>query len=203
MSRSHTHTLKFKSKKIRTTIISHELALEEGLKLLLSKLSGKRIVGLDIEKSFSSPGHGVVSDKVALLKLCAENDCLLVHLILFTQIPTFLAKFLNLLDVKFVGISIKQNLADLERDYGIKCRNAVELGTLAAHVRMEPILRSYSLTELLEYFSCPFDRYYFYGRSTNVAFSDWGTSTLTMEQIRHASTEVNAIIMIMDRLRNE
>uniref|UniRef100_A0A2N9FUF2 3'-5' exonuclease domain-containing protein n=1 Tax=Fagus sylvatica TaxID=28930 RepID=A0A2N9FUF2_FAGSY len=202
MSGSHTHTLKFKSKEIRTTIISHELALEGGLKLLLSKLSRKRIVGLDIEKSFSSPGHGVVSDKVALLKLCAENDCLLVHLILFTQIPTFLAKFLNLLDVKFVGISIKQNLADLERDYGIKCRNAVELGPLAAYVRMKPILRSYSLTELLNFF-CPFEKYYYYGKSTNVVFSDWGTSTLTMDQIRDASIEVNAIIMIMDRLRND
>jgi hypothetical protein len=136
------------------------------------------------------------------LKLCAENDCLPVHLILFTQIPTSLAKFLNLLDVKFVGISIKQNLADLERDYGIKCRNAVELGPLAAYVRMKPILRSYSLTELLNFF-CPFEKYYYYGKSTNVVFSDWGTSTLTMDQIRDASIEVNAIIMIMDRLRND
>ncbi|XP_062152155.1 uncharacterized protein LOC133860593 [Alnus glutinosa] len=102
--------------------------------------SYERVVGLDIEKSFSSStSNGVVSEKVAVLKLCAENDCLIVNLTHLEKIPTSLAKFLDLSGITFVGISIKQNVGDLRRDYGVQCRNAVELGALAAAVQNKPI----------------------------------------------------------------
>jgi hypothetical protein len=210
MSRSY--TLNVGAREIRTTIITQDSALEEGLKFLLSninvELSEKknvgqnfeRVVGLDIEKSFSSTREGLVSDKVALLKLCAENDCLLVHLTHFKKIPISLAMFLNLSDVTFVGISIKQNLGDLQRDYGIQCRNVVELGPFAAAVHKRPILSAFSLPDLFNYvFKIPKWEKTF-GKSTNVALSDWGTSTLSDEQLWHASIEIHATIMIVKEL---
>ncbi|KAL4653292.1 hypothetical protein ACB092_01G292300, partial [Castanea dentata] len=150
----------------------------------------ERVVGLDIEKSFSSTSDGLASNKVALLKLSSENDCLLVHLTHFKKIPTSLAKFLNLSDVTFVGMSIKHNLSDLQRDYGIQCRNVIELGPFAAAVQKKPIASAYSLPDLFKFIY-------------NVALSDWGTSALSLEQISHASIEVHATIMIIkNRRRN-
>jgi hypothetical protein len=187
-------TLNIGEEEIKTTIITSESALEGGLKLLLSVIdaellknnyvgnsSYERVVGLDIEKSFSSTSNGVVSEKVAVLKLCTENDCLIVHLTHLEKIPTSLAKFLDLSDITFVGICIKQNMGDLRRDYGVQCRNAVELGVLAAAVQNKPILEVYSLPDLFKYvFKFPKWEKTF-GKSTIVAFSDWGTSILSMQ----------------------
>jgi len=163
--------------------------------------SYERVVGLDIEKSFSSTSDGVVIEKVAVLKLCAENDCLIVHLTHLEKIPTSLAKFLDLSDITFVGISIKQNLGDLRRDYGVQCRNiAVELGALAAAVQKKPILEVYSLPDLFKYvFKFPKWEKTF-GKSTNVAFSDWGASILSRDQIWHASMDAHATVMIVKEL---
>ncbi|KAL4653294.1 hypothetical protein ACB092_01G292500 [Castanea dentata] len=146
----------------------------------------ERVVGLDTEKSFSSTSDGLVSDKVALLKLCSENNCLLVHLTLFKKIPTSLAKFLNLSDVTFVVMSIKHNLSDLQRDYGVQCRNVIELGPFAAAVQKKPILSAYSLPDLFKFvFKNP----------------KWEkTCTLSLEQIWHASIEVHAAIIIVKEL---
>ncbi|KAL0014426.1 hypothetical protein SO802_001495 [Lithocarpus litseifolius] len=210
MSKSYTFDLG--ARDIRTTVITHESALEEGLKFLLSTFNVEeseknnvgqnfeRVVGLDTEKSFSSTSDGLVSDKVALLKLCSENDCLLVHLTHFKKIPTSLAKFLNLSDVTFVGMCIKHNLNDLQRDYGVQCRNVIELGPFAAAVQKKPILSAYSLPDLFKFvFRYPKWEKTF-GKSINVAFSDWGASTLSLEQIWHASMEVHATIMIVNEL---
>jgi hypothetical protein len=207
-------TLNIGEEEIKTTVITNESALEGGLKLLLSAIdvellknnyagnSLERVVGLDIEKSFSSSStsDGVVSEKVAVLKLCAENDCLIVHLPHFKKIPTSLAKFLDLSDITFVGMSIKKNLGDLRRDYGIQCRNAVELGALAADVQKKPILNAFSLPDLFKYvFKFPKWEKTF-GKSTNVAFCDWGTSILSSDQIWHASMDVHATVMVVKEL---
>jgi hypothetical protein len=70
----------------------------------------------------------------------------------FKKIPTSLYKFLDLSYIKVVGVSIKQNLCDLRRDYGIQCRNAVvELGDLAAFVHNRPIAISLSIPDLSKY----------------------------------------------------
>jgi hypothetical protein len=207
-------TLNVGEEEIKTTIITNESALEGGLKLLLSVIdaellrnnyagnsSYERVVGFDIEKSFSSStSNGIVSEKVAVLKLCAENDCLIVHLTHLGKIPTSLAKFLDLSDITFVGISIKQNVGDLRRDHGVQCRNAVELGALAAAVQNKPILEVYSLPDLFKYvFKFPKWEKSF-GKSTNIAFSDWGTSILSRDQIWHASMDVHATVMIVKEL---
>jgi hypothetical protein len=194
---------------VETTVVTHEPELEEKLQFLFSVIDNdldeqkkfERLVGLGIEKSFSSTIDGVMSEKVAVLKLCGENHCLIVHLLHFKKIPTSLAKFLDHSGITVVGVGIKQSLCHLRRDYGIQCRNAVvELGDLAAAYRKcPPIVTSLCLKDLYKYLrntfaftlSC-FDCGNLFIKSADVAFSDWGTSELSKDQIYHASMEVYA-----------
>ncbi|RHN81012.1 putative ribonuclease H-like domain-containing protein [Medicago truncatula] len=52
-------------------------------------------------------------------------------------------------NVTFVGVGIKDNVAKLETYYGIGCRNAVELGPLAATVMRKPRLSFCGVDELV------------------------------------------------------
>ena len=131
------HLVSIGKAKIETTVVSNELALDKALSCLLSKMENelnsrtRGFVGFFIEKSFISSFTTLfVKNKVALLKFCVGNYCLIVHLIRFTRIPTSLSMFLNFPSLTFFGTKIKQDLADLERDYGLQCKNAVDLAQL-------------------------------------------------------------------------
>jgi hypothetical protein len=142
--------------KIKTTVVTNELRLEDVLFDLFSVIDKKsdeimkfqRIVGFGIEKSFSSSTiNGVVIEKVAVLKLCAEDFCVIVHLLHLKKMPTSLHKFFDVSDIILVGFGIKQNLCDLQRDYGIQCRNVVvELADLAPPV--SSTVSPYTLVDL-------------------------------------------------------
>jgi hypothetical protein len=82
-----------------------------------------------------------------VLKLCAEDFCVIVHLLHFKKMPTSLHKFFDVSDIILVGFGIKQNLCDLQRDYGIQCRNVVvELADLAPPV--SSTVSPYTLVDL-------------------------------------------------------
>jgi hypothetical protein len=114
---------------------SSDYLLERVLKSLFSVIDKKhdenrkfeRVVGLCIEKSFSSRA---VDEKVAVLELCVWK--------FLRSCPPFalqIHKFLDLSDIMVVGVGIKQTLCDLQRDYGIRCRNVVvDLADLASVV---------------------------------------------------------------------
>jgi hypothetical protein len=82
--------------------VTTKSGLEEGHQLLFSNTCKKgyggrklrSLVGLGIEKSFSSTTDGVISEKVAVLKLCAENFCLIVPLYTIRKYPLCLLSFL-------------------------------------------------------------------------------------------------------------
>ncbi|KAM7501147.1 hypothetical protein LguiB_000051 [Lonicera macranthoides] len=61
-----------------------------------------------------------------------SKECLILQLSHLDSIPWSLLNFLNLPNFTFAGIGIKESMVKLERDYGIGCKNAVELGALAA-----------------------------------------------------------------------
>lgn len=193
--------------KFKTTVVTDELALEESLRLLLSNVNGKlhgrgnvpeRVVALDIEKSFCSASYGMVKERVAVLMLGVENDCLIIHLTHFEKVPTSLSKFLDLSDITFVGVSIKSNLADLQRDYGIQCRNGVDLGVFAAAFRDSTGISAYPLPCLLNRI-VPCSNIAFC-KPADVAFSEWGTSMLSEKQIEHASLVVHMTFKIVEQL---
>ena len=163
MSTTLSFPLSFNNQVLKTTIITHESALDEALSSLLSKMNDvssrmndissptmSRVVGFGINKSFkSSANNHFVCEKVALLKLCYETDCLIVHLIHFASIPTCLAKFLDFSSLIFVGMRIKQDLFELHRDYGLRCRNAVDIGKLRGSVNRKPTSEFYDFVNMV------------------------------------------------------
>ncbi|KAG2710472.1 hypothetical protein I3760_04G029100 [Carya illinoinensis] len=169
----------------------------------------ERVVALDIEKSFCSASYGMVKERVVVLILGVDNDCLIIHLTHFEKVPTSLSKFLDLSDITFVGVSIKSNLADLQRDYGIQCRNGVDLGVFAAAVRASPGISAYPLPYLFKcivplisndtYSTNTFSNNAFC-KPADVAFSEWGTSMLSEKQIEHASLVVHMTFKIVEQL---
>ncbi|EXB55976.1 hypothetical protein L484_018762 [Morus notabilis] len=81
-----------------------------------------------------------------------EQDIKLANLSQRTLVVYILAEFLNLCSLTFLGMRIKQYMADLERDHGLKCRNAVGLGTLAAASRLGASIgtKAYDFVKLAE-----------------------------------------------------
>ncbi|PNX58125.1 werner syndrome ATP-dependent helicase, partial [Trifolium pratense] len=66
-----------------------------------------------------------------------------------STVPRSLVNFLRLPNYTFVGFGIKDNVVNLEKKYGFGCRNAVELGPLAASVMKRPSLSYCGVDELL------------------------------------------------------
>ena len=131
------HLVSIGKAKIETTVVSNELALDKALSCLLSKMENelnsrtRGFAGFGIEKSFVSSFTTLfIKNKVAILKFCAGNYCLILHLIHFTRIPTSHTMFLKFPSLTFFGTRINQDLADLERDCGIQCKNTVDLEQL-------------------------------------------------------------------------
>jgi hypothetical protein len=193
----------------KTTVVTNESELEVELQWLFSVIEKQsckhkylgRFVVLGIEKSFSNRVDGAVIEKVAVLKLCAEDFCLILHLSSFKKIPTSLSKFLDLSDIIVVGFGINQNLCDLRRDYGIHCRSVVaELTDLYPAFRKDRTLRLYTLVDLykLLFGFTPVSESL--AKSANVAFDDWGSSLLSDKQIYYASREVCATFMVAKHL---
>jgi hypothetical protein len=182
----------------------HLSILQKHKDIIDKNRSGKRcqrVVGLGIEKSFSSgPINGNVIEKVAVLKLCADDFCLNVHLLHLKKIPTSLYKFLDLSDITVVGLGIKQNLCDLQRDHGIQCRNVVvELADLVSAVKAQSTVSFGTLVDFYEHFIC-YPLSTSLTKSADVAFGDWGSSLLSKKQIFYASNEVCATIVVAKQL---
>lgn len=214
MSKSLSFSVGLRELILKTTVVTDESELKQELQLLLSAIDNQqygtmgkfnRVVGLDIEKSFRYNIDGSYTEKVAVLKLCTGNHCLIVHLFHFKTKPISLLRFLDVSDITVIGVGIKQNLCDLQSDYGIQCRNSVvELADYAAAVKKNPMLGSFCLVDLCKYIFQNSSWYYRLYRSVvksaEIAFGDWGTNVLSDEQIRHASKDVFVTLMVADEL---
>ncbi|KAM6546949.1 hypothetical protein CsatB_027685 [Cannabis sativa] len=217
---------------IKTTIIKNESALEEALSSLLSKTMNTAynsyncstlfdllplhtprttLVGFGIEKSFrTSPTTPYITQKVALIKFCIGKECLIVHLTHFSTIPTCLAIFLDFSSLIFLGMRIKQDMVDLQRDYGLSCRYFVDLGQLGASVKNRSCDEFYDLL-LLVHGCNGYTNSYNYdpielGEGTILTelsnkhcilgFCDWGAYTLSEEQIKQATMDSYAALFV-------
>ncbi|GAV83674.1 DNA_pol_A_exo1 domain-containing protein [Cephalotus follicularis] len=184
---------------VKTTVITDDITLENSLKELWSNMGRdefvKNVVGLGLEKRFTSGFNGAISSKVAALVLCAGYQCLIIELNSFQVIPFSLASFLDLSDITFVGVGIKQNVSNLRRDYGLECRNAVELGPLAAVVREKHYLSACGLPDIAS--ACGVE---VCKKSADVALGNWGARKLRQECIRYATYDAYASFLVGNRL---
>ncbi|CAH2070020.1 unnamed protein product [Thlaspi arvense] len=124
-----TSVLKIGVASIKTTITEKERDINRLVKTFLSnKNNTKKIIGLDTERV----QKGRKQNKTALLQLCDEDNCLIVYLPSDEDddgLPLSLFNFLNLPDFTFVGIGINNTLMKLESEFGLTCKNAVDVGS--------------------------------------------------------------------------
>ncbi|KAK3160677.1 hypothetical protein QOZ80_1BG0062860 [Eleusine coracana subsp. coracana] len=83
------------------------------------------IVGLDCE--WKPNRSRWTTSKVAILQLCTGTRCLVFQLFYATTIPASLRSFLADPDVRFVGVSVGEDVAKLDNDYGLHCAAPVDL----------------------------------------------------------------------------
>ncbi|EXB55974.1 hypothetical protein L484_018760 [Morus notabilis] len=94
---------------IETTVITHESAHDEALTSVLYEMTEEshdrtNVVGFGIEKSFtSSENDQFVTEKVAVLKLCVGNYCLIVNRTAYSfhEDPNFFSQVSQLLNNHF------------------------------------------------------------------------------------------------------
>ncbi|GAB4830600.1 hypothetical protein Ancab_020366 [Ancistrocladus abbreviatus] len=169
MFKSNTFRFRIENRDVKTTVIPTESDLNATLGQFLSTIFNdrrKRVVALDIEKVYtSSRNGGRIDEKVSL--------------------P----------DISFVGVGIKHCVDCLERDYGINCRNAVDLGQLASRVRENQHVSAFGLADLA-YEVALFNLV----KAPGVAFSDWGAEKLSSEQVRAATSDAFVAYFTGNRL---
>ncbi|WJX81508.1 hypothetical protein P8452_64377 [Trifolium repens] len=136
---------------IKTTVTKEVEVIDEYISAFLHPTDnhGTKVIGFDLEWHpfayfrISPPPHP------ATFQLCDGNSCIIFYTQHNSRVPLSLLNFLRQPNYTFVGCGIKDNFANLEKQfYGIGCKNAVELGTLAATIMDEPHLRFCGVDEL-------------------------------------------------------
>ena len=133
-----------------------------------------------------------------ILQLCNGDSCAIIQLQQLDSVPVSLFNFLRLPEFTFVGIGIKESIAKLEKEYGIGCKNAVELGPFAASVMGMHRLGACGLGELAHVInSIKLQSQRF---SSLVVSKDWGSKFLIKPRIQYAIINVYAYHRIASKL---
>ncbi|WJX13548.1 hypothetical protein P8452_03927 [Trifolium repens] len=193
---------------IKTRATSDEKEVEKHLSSFLRSSNNHRtkVIGFDAEWLLfdGTEPETITKSKCATIQLCDGHTCLIIQLNHFNSFESWyydsvhksLLNFLRLPNFTFVGVGIKENLAKLEMQYGFGCRNAVELGPLAASVMNSPRL-SFCGVDELAYVVCKLDlRNY---RPLTTAF-DWGWYPLSKELAKLATLNVYSYYKIGSKL---
>ncbi|KAI3882768.1 hypothetical protein MKX03_015978 [Papaver bracteatum] len=180
------YTVQFNGVNIVTTVTNSSLFIDS----VLNEFRLKRVIGLDIEWNSASP-----TSKVATLQLCHGTRCIIIQLLHLDFIPNSLRDLLSDRSITFVGVGISQDIARLDRDYGLKCWSVNELGPLADRVYRTQQFSDAGLVSLMQQVVG--------GRmekSEFVARSNWGVNILNTEQITYATIDAYASFAIGNKL---
>ncbi|KAK6937258.1 3'-5' exonuclease domain [Dillenia turbinata] len=168
---------------MKAYVTSQASTVDNCIRGFLSNLyNGKKLIGLDTERTLIDSNDPKKGSKIAILQLCDGDDCLIIQLPYLDSMPTSLLNFLRFADYTFIGLGIRENVAELEKEYGVGVRNVVEVGELAASVKRDKSLVTCGLEELGE----KVDKLR-YCRVSSVVFDDWGAEKLTPKQVKYAT----------------
>ena len=121
---------------VRTTIIAWEkhisvtVTSESSIVREWIRAQNGNLYGLDVEWR-PNRIKGLKDNKVALLQLCGENECLIVQMLYLDQKPPELANLLNDPDKCLAGVGVCMDGKRLLNDHGLSCQGTIELTTLA------------------------------------------------------------------------
>lgn len=193
---------------IQTRATSNEKEIENHISSFLCPPHNHRtkVIGFDAEWFLldGTEPETITKSKCATIQLCDGHSCLIIQLNQFNSFESWaydsvhksLLNFFRLPDFTFVGVGIKQNFAKLEKQYGFGCKNAVELGDLAATVMKSPRL-SFCGVDELAFVVCKLDlRKY---RLLTTAF-DWGWCVLSRDLAKLATVNVYSYYKIGSKL---
>jgi hypothetical protein len=157
MNSTKVMSFEFNGVQIKTTVTNEPKVIDERILSFLYPTNNHqtKVIGFDFEwhpiaSSGSDRNCPPSQASPANFQLCDENSCLIIYTRPNSKVPLSLLNFLRQPNYTFVGCGIKDNFANLEKHFhGIGlCKNAVELGTLAATIMDEPHLRFCGVDEL-------------------------------------------------------
>ena len=189
--------------KVKTTLANTDVEVDDQVATFLQNKDGKKVVGLDTEWQLvqdedTKSETDQYRSEVAILQLCNGDSCAIIQLQQLDSVPVSLFNFLRLPEFTFVGIGIKESIAKLGKQYGIGCKNAVELGPFAASVMGMPHLSACGLGELayvINSIKLQGQRF-----SSLVVSKDWGSKFLSKPCIQYATINVYACHRIANKL---
>ncbi len=155
----------------------------------INELYASTIVGIDTETK-PSFARGT-QHKVSLVQISTLDHCYLFRLN-YIGFPPELAQFLSDEKVKKIGLSLRDDLAGLNRLMHFTPQNFVDI---------QSIVNSYGILELglQKIFAVIFDRKI----SKNQRLTNWEIQTLTEQQQRYAATDAWASLLIYLQLMKE
>ncbi|XP_050890234.1 protein RISC-INTERACTING CLEARING 3'-5' EXORIBONUCLEASE 2-like [Lathyrus oleraceus] len=187
---------------IQTRATSNEKEIENHISSFLRPSHNHRtkVIGFDAEWFLldGTEPETITKSKCATIQLCDGHSCLIIQLNQFNsfesdlsshRVTCFFNSLLNLFslpDYTFVGVGMKHNLAKLEQQCGIGCKNAVELGPLAATLMNRPRLSYCGVDELAFVVNNLDLRKH---RPLNMDFN-WGSDLLSTELVKLAAVNV-------------
>ncbi|XP_061366079.1 3'-5' exonuclease-like [Gastrolobium bilobum] len=176
--------------KIETTVTGKAKITDEWIQLILSTHAGNQLViGMDTEWMRSN------KMKTAILQLCVEDKCLIFQLShMDDDIPESLRSFLMDYDFKFVGVGVMNDIKKLKNEYGLECKNGIDVSTLAVTQwpgRFSSRGLKYLAKELVG-----LDM----KKSKDVCTSEWQLKELTKEQVEYACIDAYASFKIGKKL---
>ncbi|AED95657.1 unnamed protein product [Arabidopsis thaliana] len=168
---------------IKTTVTEKERDINRLVKTFLSnKNNRKKIIGLDTERV----QKGRKLNKTVLLQLCDGDNCLIVQLPDEDEdegegeddnLPLPLFNFLNLPEFTFVGIGINKTMMRLESEFGLTCKNVVEIGPA-----------TWNLTNMTTDVKFRISAIVSTERPSNAVLEDWEKFVLNKNQIKLAAS---------------
>ncbi|CAO2826663.1 unnamed protein product [Amaranthus hypochondriacus] len=197
------YKIRVDNRTITTTVVKTIQELDTSLRKLLSTIRNnknrdlKHIIGIDIQKHFTNFGVSQVNEKVAVISLCFSTHCLIIQLLHLGKPPCSLSEFMQLQDLSFVGVGINHIMDSLRTDYGIKCRNSVDLSQLAADVKNTQVFKSYNLVGLA-------DKLLFLDGNKKKydaeGFGNWGAAIMSSKQVESATWDAFMCFNVANKL---
>lgn len=154
------------------------------------------LFGLDVEwRPNRARGE---NNKVALLQLCNDSECLIIQMLFLNQKPEALHKLLSDPSKNLAGVGVLGDGKRLLHDYGLECQGSIELTTLAVERLKRGELKNVGLKVLThEVLGLIMHK------PKKVTLSNWAKVDLDPAQIRYACMDAWASFAVSQKLLAE
>ncbi|KAJ7542444.1 hypothetical protein O6H91_10G107000 [Diphasiastrum complanatum] len=152
-----------------------------------------KMYGMDLEWKPNRYTHE--DNKVALLQLCSDKECLMLQMLFLDLMPQGLVNFLLDAERKIAGVGIKEDTKKLRRDYGLQSSGVVELTVLAVQKIGKPKCKKMGLKSLLKEVTGLVIE-----KPKRITMSNWAQPSLDRHQIKYACIDAWASYAIYEKL---